>query len=263
VIRIALLLAAVVAAAQALAQPAKSVFLEELTWTEVRDAVASGKTTIVVPIGGTEQNGPHMALGKHNVRARALAGKIAAALGDALVAPVVSYVPEGRISPPTEHMRLPGTISIPQDAFVATLESAGRSFRAHGFKDVVYIGDHGGYQKAMARAAAALNREWAATPARAHAIAEYYDAAATGFPRLLRDRGFSEAQIGTHAGLADTSLMLAIDASLARPERFQGTAGKDGVAGDPRRASAELGRLGVDLIVKRSVDAIRKATSRR
>ena len=61
----------------ALAQAGKSVFLEDLTWTEVRDATKAGRTTIIVPIGGTEQSGPHLALGKHNVRARLLAGSIA------------------------------------------------------------------------------------------------------------------------------------------------------------------------------------------
>src|SRR6476659_1051592 len=78
-----------------LAQAApRSVFLEELTSVELRDALAAHTvTTIIVPVGGTEQNGAHMTLGKHNVRAKVLAGRIAAALGDALVAPVVAYVP--------------------------------------------------------------------------------------------------------------------------------------------------------------------------
>ena len=262
VIRAALLLAAVIAAAQPAAHAASSVFLEDLTWTEVRDAVRSGKTTILVPIGGTEQSGPHMALGKHDVRAKALAGRIATSLGDALVAPVLAYVPEGRIAPPTEHMRFPGTITIGDDTFIATLESAARGFRSHGFKNIVFLGDHGGYQKAMASAAATLNREWAKTDTRAHALREYYHAATMDFPKLLRDKGYTDAEIGTHAGLADTSLMMAIDPSLVRADRLAGTANKDGVAGDPRRASAELGKLGVDLIVQGSVEAIRKATSR-
>ena len=69
--------------------------LEALTWTELRGLVQSGKTTIILPLGGTEQNGPHMALGKHNVRVRLLSERIARVLGDALVAPVLAYVPEG------------------------------------------------------------------------------------------------------------------------------------------------------------------------
>ena len=88
-----------------------SVFLEEMTWTEVRDALRAGSTTVIIPVGGTEQNGPHMALGKHNLRSHALAGKVATALGNALVAPVLSYTPEGNIAPPNGHMRYPGTMT--------------------------------------------------------------------------------------------------------------------------------------------------------
>ena len=104
-----------------------------MTWTEVRDAIAAGRTTIIVPVGGTEQSGPHMALGKHNVRAQVLAGRIAAQLGNALVAPVVAYVPEGSIEPPTGHMRFPGTISVPRDAFRACSKARRAAFAAPAF----------------------------------------------------------------------------------------------------------------------------------
>src|ERR1700734_2787225 len=111
-------------APSAYSQARPSVFLEDLTWTELRDVIAAGKTTIIVPIGGTEQNGPAMALGKHNRRVKLLSERIAVALGDALVAPVIAYVPEGSISPPSGHMRFLGTISVPEAAFEAILESA-------------------------------------------------------------------------------------------------------------------------------------------
>src|SRR6185436_14882710 len=104
----ALLIAATLSTAQA--QTAPTVFIEELTWTELRDQLQAGSTTIIVPIGGTEQNGPAMVLGKHNVRVKALSAKIAAGVGHTLVAPVVAYVPEGQVNPPTAHMRFPGTI---------------------------------------------------------------------------------------------------------------------------------------------------------
>ena len=94
-----LLLSGLVGGAEA-ASTAGSVYVEELTWTELRDQLQAGKTTVIVPVGGTEQSGPHMALGKHNVRARVLAGRIASRLGNALVAPVIAYVPEGAVSPP-------------------------------------------------------------------------------------------------------------------------------------------------------------------
>ena len=259
------LLLTCLAPAGALAQGAASVFLDELTWTEVRDATRAGKTTIIIPIGGTEQNGPHMVLGKHNARVKLLAGRVAATLGNALVAPVLAYVPEGPSSPPVGHMRFPGTITIPDSVLEEILESTARGFRLHGFKDVVFIGDHGGYQKTMGKATASLNREWAKTSVRAHAIEDYYAAAEKDFPQYLKGKGFGAEEIGTHAGLADTSLALAVDPALVRSEMLKAPPkGKaDGVYGDPTRASAELGRAGLDLIVERTVAAIRKATARR
>src|SRR5690348_6922738 len=149
--------AVTLAAAAAMAQTPDSVFIDDLTWTELRDAIAAGKTTVIVPIGGTEQNGPHMALGKHNVRVRALSDKVARTLGNALVAPVIAYAPEGSVDPPTQHMRFPGTLTIPDAVFETTLEFAARSLRRAGFRDVVFLGDHGGYQKNELAAAARLN----------------------------------------------------------------------------------------------------------
>jgi creatinine amidohydrolase/Fe(II)-dependent formamide hydrolase-like protein len=243
-----------------------SVFIDDLTWIEVRDALKAGTTTIIIPVGGTEQNGPHMALGKHNVRARALAAKVAATLGNALVAPVVSYTPEGNISPPSGHMRYPGTVSISDDAFKGLLEGAARSFKQHGFRHIVWLGDSGNHQTLIKAVATKLNREWVATSpataARAHFIADYHRTGQTAYVQALRDKGLSDAQIGTHAGAADTSLLMAIDASLLRPERMapgSNAADADGVAGDPRVASAALGQIGVDLIVARSVAAIQNA----
>jgi len=265
-LRTLLCLVSLSSAAVASAQPSDTVFLEDLTWTELRDQVQAGKTVIIVPIGGTEQNGPAMALGKHNVRVRVLADKIARTLGNALVAPVIAYVPEGGLNPPPAHMRFPGTITIPDDAFEKTLEYAARSFKLHGFRDVVFLGDHGGYQKDLAVAAQRLNREWAATAVRAHAIEEYYRASETDYGRELKSRGYRDSEIGTHAGLADTSLTLAVDPLLVRTNRLSSDNDLDrahGVYGDPRRASAGLGQLGIDTIVTRTVAAIRKAVARR
>lgn len=242
-----------------------TVFLEEMTSPELAAAVKAGKTTIIVPIGGTEQSGPHIVLGKHNVRVKALSERIARALGNALVAPVIAYVPEGAINPPTAHMRFPGTITVPEATFEKVLESAAQSFRQHGFRDVVLLGDHGGYQKSLKAVADRLNREWSAAPTRVHAIDAYYLTTETAYPQALRARGYSDAEIGTHAGLADTSLALAVDPRLVRAERLQSgpSAGRaDGVYGDPRRSSAELGQVGVNAIVAESVAAIQRVTSR-
>ena len=261
-----LLVALLAASATALAQPSASVFLEDLTSPELAAAIRAGKTTILVPIGGTEQNGPHMVLGKHNVRAKVLAGKIAGELGNALVAPVIAYVPEGNVNPPTGHMRYPGTITVPADVYRKVLDSAARSFRLAGFRDIVFLGDHGDYQKDNEIVARQLDREWAGTPVRVYAIVEYYRAATDGFAKKLKARGYSDAEIGLHAGLADTSLALAVDPKLVRSEQQQstpGTSAPPGVSGDPRRATAELGKPGIDVIVTQSVAAIRAAVAHR
>ncbi len=241
---------------------ATPVQLEDLTWTEVRGALAAGETTALIPIGGTEQSGPYLTLGKHNARAHALAERIARALGGALVAPVVAYVPEGGIHPPTGHMRFPGTISVPAQVFEKTLEAAAESLRTHGFRTVVLLGDHGGYQDSLQRVASRLNKAWAGSGARLLAPRAYYEASSTGFDALLRERGYAASEIGTHAALADTSLQLAIAPGGVRREALAhaGPPGPgDGVyGGDPRRASAELGQVGVDAIVARTVQAIRQ-----
>lgn len=240
-----------------------SVYLEDLTSFELRTAVSNGSTTVLVPIGGTEQNGPHMALGKHNLRVKALAGQIAQRLGNAIVAPVMAYVPEGSIFPPAAHMRFSGTISISDATFESLLESTARSFKQHGFHDVVFLGDHGSYQKSEVRAAEKINKEWAVDSRfRALALTAYYEASQAPYIQALRSKGFTDAEIGTHAGLADTSLMLAIDKSLVRSELLADGAKAtpaEGVYGDPRKSSAELGQIGVHSIVERSVQAIQDA----
>ncbi|TMK14585.1 MAG: creatininase family protein [Alphaproteobacteria bacterium] len=254
-----LFLAVMTAGAGARGETGGSVFIEELTWTELRDQIAAGKTIAIVPIGGTEQNGPHMAVGKHNLRVKLLAGKIAAALGTALVAPVLAYVPEGEVDRPSGHLRFPGTITVPEDTFEKTIESAARSLQLHGFRDIVFLGDHGSTQTGEEAVARRLNRLWAGKPARAHAVVEYYRASEAGFARLLESRGYPASEIGTHAGLADTALMMALDPALVRADRLRPG---DGVNGDPHRATAELGALGVDLVVDETVAAIKQAVTR-
>lgn len=248
-------LLAVACLVPALAGAAPEVRLEALTSTELRERVAAGTRVALLPIGGTEQNGPHMVLGKHNVRVGVLAGRIAQRLGNAVVAPVLAYVPEGRVEPPEAHMRYPGTLSIPEPAFEAVLEGAARSLCHHGLRDVVLLGDHGGYRRSEERVAARLNR----ADCRVHALGEYYQASQQGHARLLAARGFAAGEIGQHAGLADTALALAVDESLVRREwlgRESTPAERPGVSGDPRRATVELGRLGAEHVVEASVAAI-------
>ncbi|HJV67510.1 creatininase family protein [Ideonella sp.] len=240
------------------------VELDALTSPELRDRIAAGDTTVLLPIGGTEQSGAHLALGKHNARVRVLAQKIAQGLGHTLVAPVLAYVPEGSIEPPAAHMRYAGTVSIPEAAFEAVLESAAKSLCHHGFRDVVLLGDHGGYQRNLERVADRLERARPRSkqPAcRTHALLDYYQVTQGAYVEALRARGFGTDEIGTHAGLADTALTLATEPALVRTDRL-GRAPKpgerDGVQGDPRRATLALGQVGVDLIVDTSVKAIRQ-----
>ncbi len=239
-----------------------SVFLEDLTWTELRDAVAAGSTTVIIPIGGTEQNGPAIALGKHNLRVKILAGKIAEKLGHTIVAPVVSYVPEGSIDPPTAHMKFPGTITIPRAVFDQVLEYAAKSMKHAGFKNIVFIGDHGSYQMDESLVAGKLNKQWSGQGAWAYAALEYYTLSQEDYVDLLIARGIPKAEIGTHAALADTSLQLAVAPQMVREDRIingpQLSSAVGVYGGDPKHASAELGQMGVDLIVDGTVTAVAK-----
>ena len=244
------------------ADPSTSVFLQDLTWTELRADIQSGKTTILVPIGGTEQSGPQMALGKHNVRARLLSEKIARALGNALVAPVIAYVPEGDVDHPRGDLRFPGTISVPVGAFEGVLEGAARSFKLAGFRNILFLGDCGVYRHYLPIVAARLDREWAGTPVKAHVIDEYYRASEIQFGQLLKDKGYSEAEIGEHAGLLDTALLMGVDPSMVRVDMLDKIKPGDGVTGDPSQASGALGKLGVDFVVARTVAAIKEVTAR-
>src|SRR5262245_12741688 len=94
-----------------------SAWIEDLTWMEVRDALKAGKTTAIVATGGVEQNGPYLVTGKHNVILKAICEAIARRLGNALIAPIVVFVPEGDIDPPTGHMKYPGTISLTEETY--------------------------------------------------------------------------------------------------------------------------------------------------
>jgi creatinine amidohydrolase len=157
----------------------ESVWAEELTWMEIRDLVQSGKaTTIIIGTGGVEQNGPYVAGGKHNYVLQTVMPYIARAIPNSLLAPIVKFVPEGRIEPTTNgHMRYPGTISLEPATFVALLSDICRSYKAHGFRDIILIGDSGGNQNGMRSVADTLNARWAAAgdSARVHYLAEYYN----------------------------------------------------------------------------------------
>jgi creatinine amidohydrolase len=156
----------------------ESLWTEELTWMEVRDLIRAGKTTIIIGTGGVEQNGPYVAGGKHNYVLQTVLPYIARAIPNSLIAPVVKFVPEGRIEPTKSgHMQYPGTISLEPATFEALLMDICRSYKAHGFTDIILIGDSGGNQNGMRNVADTLNKRWAAAneSARVHYLAEYYN----------------------------------------------------------------------------------------
>lgn len=250
-------------ATAAAGQGPDTVFLDELTWTEVRDRLEAGTSTILVATAGTEQNGPHMVLGKHKFIIRHAAERIARELGNALVAPIITYVPEGGIDPPTGHMRYPGAITLPNPYFMKILEYAARSMKAHGFTDVVFIGDSGGNQRGMKEVADALNEEWRGGPTRVHFVSEYYSG--NGFRDWLIGQGETEEAIGRHAGISDTSQLLHVAPEHIRLDERKPGGGFEGsgVSGDPTRASTEYGKKGIELKVSTTVARVREMIAAR
>jgi creatinine amidohydrolase len=235
-----------------------TVEIADMTWVEVRSAIARGYTTVIVPSGGIEQNGPHMILGKHDYIVRANAERIAAQLGHALVAPVISFVPEGDYDPPTGHLRFPGTIGVSEPAFAAVLEGAARSLKAGGFTTICFIADHAGSLKPQAEVAARLSQEWVAQRVRVIDVSDYY--ADEPQTRFLKDQGETPATIGLHAGITDTSELMAAHPAgvdLARLADAPLALEPNGVSGDPMKASAERGRALLDIKVAAAVRQIK------
>lgn len=151
-----------------------TVWLEEMTWMDVRDAMKAGRTNVIISTGGIEPNGPWLALGKHNYVLKANCDAIARKMGNALCAPIVKYVPEGGIEPKTGHMVSPGTITMREETFRAVLTDTAESLQAHGFKNIIFIGDSGGNQAGQKAVAEALTAKWGGKALALH-IPEYYD----------------------------------------------------------------------------------------
>jgi creatinine amidohydrolase/Fe(II)-dependent formamide hydrolase-like protein len=236
-----------------------TVFLEDLTWAEVRDLVKSGTTRVIIGTAGTEQKGPHMVDGEHKFVMEYAADKIARALGHTLVAPVVTYVPEGSWENPGGHMGKPGTITLPEDRFTELLVSAGRSLKAGGFTTVLFLGESGGNRTGMRTAAVRLNDLWKDT-ARAFWIDDYYTKSHTEQNEHITDTmGIPADQIGGHANLLDTSEMLFVNPAHVRRNKIAPGGGyaNSGVSGDPTRASAALGKVFIDIKVRNAVAQIR------
>ena len=234
-------------------------YLENLTWPEVKERMQHGTDTIIIPTGGTEQNGPHIAIGKHNWIVRYTSGEIAKQLGNALAAPVIAYVPEGPINPPSGHMLFPGTISARDQSFAMILEDAARSFKQHGFTHICFIGDHGGNQDAQARVAKALSSEWKSEGVTVLQVSDYYENkqaaawVAAHKPEL--------AKPDAHAGFMDTSESMAVDKNTVRADLLKTYDKKDyaatGAMGDPSGANSSDGKILLALKIKAAVEQIK------
>jgi creatinine amidohydrolase/Fe(II)-dependent formamide hydrolase-like protein len=220
----------------------EAVEMKDLTWVEVRSALQAGYTTVIVPTGGIEQNGPHMILGKHDYLVAYAARQIAKEVGRTLVAPVVSYVPEGQYDPPTGHMRFPGTLGVPEPVFAGVLEGIARSLKVAGFKTIVFIGDHGQSQPVQAEVAQRLSLEWQKSGIRVVQADSYY--AVPAQTKKLQAEGFGLDQIGQHASLIDTSELMAVNpkgVDIARYSRSFLPQEHNGVYGNPTRSSSAIG----------------------
>ncbi len=233
-----------------------SVWIEELTWMEVRDAIKGGKTTAIVPTGGIEPNGPYLATGKHNYVLNGACEGIARQLGNALCAPIIKLVPEGSYDPPSGHMRYPGTISLREETFQAVLEDVGMSLKAGGFENVVFIGDSGGNQRGMEAVTALLNERW--SDADAHFIPEFYTYRAV-FEYMESELGISEGESdGFHDDFVITSIMAVDDPTSVRYEQrvAAGKASINGLSIEDLEHTVEIGKKLLQFRVDTTVKAI-------
>ena len=240
-----------------------TVWIEEMTWMEVRDALRAGKTTAIVSTGGIEQNGPYLATGKHNYVLAGACEGIARKLGNALCAPVLKLVPEGAIEPEkTGHMRYPGTISLQEETFRAVLDDVASSLRAHGFADVVFIGDSGGNQRGMEAVAATLNERWGGE-GRAHFVPEFYRYGEVS-AWMNEELGIEEtANDGFHDDFVITSIMMVEDPKMVRHAQrvAAGRASINGVSIADKERTIETGTKLLGFRVDQTVEAIRAAVA--
>jgi len=242
-------------------KPPDTVFLEQLTWDELALLIQNGKTTAIIGTAGTEQKGPHMAIGEHKYVTEYCAEQIARALGNAIVAPVVTYVPEGSWERATGHMSKAGTITLPEDRFRTLLELIARSLRGSGFKEIILIGDSGGNQNGMNAVATKLNAEWKGTGVRLHFIGDYYTKAHAAQHDWLADSAkiIPRDSIGGHANIMDTSELLYVHPELVRTDRYGIANSANGVSGSPVKSSREIGKKLLDIKIGLALEQIRKS----
>jgi creatinine amidohydrolase len=239
-----------------------TVWLEEMTWMDVRDAMKAGKKTIIISTGGIEPNGPWLALGKHNYVLRANCDAIARKLGDALCAPIVPFVPEGNLDTKSGHMASPGTISMREETFNALLSDIVMSFKQHGFEHIIMIGDSGGNGRGMTAVAEKYTKEWAGKPVVAHVPEHYTYNVAEKFAtdNKLFPPAAERKSDGLHDDPTITLNMLVADPKSVRwAERVKANkATIDGVSIADQAKALEMGKKIVDFRATYTADAIRK-----
>lgn len=226
----------------------KSVQIEDLTWVEIGNAQKNGYDTVIIPTGGTEQGGAHLAEGKHNFIIRYTTDKIARQVGRAFVAPVLGYVPEGTINPPDDNMRVTGTLSLTEATYEGVLRDTAESYIQHGFKHIFFIGESGPNQKGQEKVAKELSAKGVVH------IGDYYGPA-NGQIEWLKNEGYTEAQIGHHAGMRDTSELMVVKPDAVRTHP-PGTFGEMGENGDYRLATRKIGQKMLDLKINAAIRQI-------
>jgi len=242
-----------------------TVWMEDMTWMDVRDAVKAGKKTVIVSTGGIEPNGPWLALGKHNFVLRANCDAIARKLGNALCAPIVPFVPEGSIDTPSSNMVTVGTISLEESTFEALLTDIARSYKAHGFENIIFIGDSGGNQDGMKAVADKLTAQWNGKPVVVH-IPEYY--AYNTVAKLLVDLGVTKEGAKTDSLHDDPGIALNMFMTDPKSIRWEqrvkaGKATIDGVSLADKTRNVDIGRKIVEMRATNTVAAIKKAIAKR
>jgi len=239
--------------------PAGTVWIEEMTWMDVRDALHEGRTTVIIPTGGMEPNGPWLVTGKHNYVLRANCDAIARELGDALCAPILKWVPEGSIDPPSGHMTSPGTISLREETFRALLTDIAHSLKMHGFKNIIFIGDSGGNQAGQRAVAEELNKKFNGEAVVAH-VQEYYTYSLVA--EHMAKQGLKEtARDGLHDDPVITLNMFYADPKSVRyDERVKaGKATINGVDLSDRQKAEAWAKQIVDFRAEYTAEAIKKA----
>jgi creatinine amidohydrolase len=243
-----------------------TVMLEELTWTDVEAELESGTDTVVVPVGSTEQHGPHLPLGTDAYLGEAVAERVAERLGDALVAPVVRPGVSGH------HMAFPGTITVDAELLMDLLRAYAASVADHGFDFVVLLPSHGGNFAPVETVAPEIAREEDVGVVTLADIERYMDLMNEG----LREGGIDYQEPVVHAGANETAMMMAARGELVREERREkGHEGglsvtgllsrgfeyftDNGVLGDARQSSAEAGESILDTVADAYAEEVRAA----